>query len=101
MGLRELPRRGQCRVGDAHHFRGPDPGGAREQRTQPFGNELSGIALIDTCFTVIIDLALVVVLDVVTCCHAFVVGVVCANEFAVELKLRGSMLPFLPEIVQG
>ena len=39
MGLRQLPRRGQLRVGDAHHFRDPHPGVAREQRPQSFAVE--------------------------------------------------------------
>ena len=65
------------------------------------GNELSTITFSDTCFAVGINLALVVVVDTGTCGHAFVVGVVRTREFAVELKLRGSMLPLLTEIVQG
>jgi hypothetical protein len=59
------------------------------------GNELSAIALVDTCFTVGVDLALVVVVDARTCSHAFVVGVVCARESTVEFKLHGIILPFL------
>ena len=39
MGLRQLPRLGQLRVGDAHHFRDPHRGVAREQRPQPFAAE--------------------------------------------------------------
>jgi hypothetical protein len=60
----------------------------------------SAIALVDTCFTVGVDLALVVVVDAGTCSHAFVVGVVCARESTVELKLHGIMLPFLSKIIQ-
>jgi hypothetical protein len=36
MGRWQLPRRAQLRVGDAHRFRFPYHGGAREQRPQPF-----------------------------------------------------------------
>jgi hypothetical protein len=39
MGRRKLPRRGQLRVGDAHHASGLPPGGARDQRPQPFAVE--------------------------------------------------------------
>jgi hypothetical protein len=38
MGLRQLPRRGQLRVDDAHHFRSRFEGG-REQGPQPFAAE--------------------------------------------------------------
>jgi hypothetical protein len=62
---------------------------------------LTGHALVDTCFTVRIDLALIVVVDVGTCCHVFVVAVVCAHKFSVELKLSGSNLPLLSKIVEG
>jgi hypothetical protein len=58
-------------------------------RHSRLGNELSAIALVDTCFTVGVDLALVVVVDAGTCSHAFVVGVVRARESTVELKLHG------------
>ena len=40
------------------------------------GNELSTMTLVDTCFAVGVDLALVVVVDAGTCSDAFVVGVV-------------------------
>jgi hypothetical protein len=65
------------------------------------GDKLSTIALVDTCFTVSIDLALVVLIDAGTCCQAFVDGVVRASKFAVDLRLSGSMLLLLPKIVQG
>jgi len=48
-----------------------------------------------------IDLVFVVLVDVRAGCHTVVVGVVCAREFAVELKLSGVVLPFLPQIVQN
>ncbi len=69
-------------------------------RHSRLGNELSAIALVDTCFTVGVDLALVVVVDAGTCRHSFVVGVVRARESTVELKLHGIMLPFLSKIIQ-
>ncbi len=56
-------------------------------RSCQFGNKLTVITLVDTCFAVTIDLALIVVVDAGTCCHTFMVGVVCARKFAVELKL--------------
>ncbi len=62
-------------------------------------HELTAIVLVDTSFAVSVDLALVVVIDSGTCSHVFVVGVVRAREFAVELKLCGSMLPFLSKII--
>jgi hypothetical protein len=49
------------------------------------GNKLSTIALVDTCFTVGVDLVLVVV-DAGTCIHDFVVGFVCVRESTVELN---------------
>ncbi len=39
MGLRQLPQRGQMRVGDDHHFRGTHPEGEREQSPQSFADE--------------------------------------------------------------
>ncbi len=69
-------------------------------RHRRLGNELSAIALVDTCFTVGVDLTLVVVVDAGTCSHAFVVGVVCARESTVKLKLYGIILPFLYKIIQ-
>jgi hypothetical protein len=68
-------------------------------RDSRLGNELSSIALVDTCFTVGVDLELVVVVDAGTSNHAFVVGVVCARESTVELKLHGIMFPFLSKII--
>jgi hypothetical protein len=78
-------------MGDDHHFRGPHPKGEREQRSLSFatetlvfwswrpwslfrrlvglgcncrfGNKLTAIALVDTCFTMSIDLKLIVVVD--------------------------------------
>jgi hypothetical protein len=115
MGGRQLPRRGQLRVDDAHHFRGPypsdhfrgpHPGACGSRGRSHFKccwgvcflklaalaalpsrqlvlvaaagleTRLSSIALVEACFTVSIDLALAVVVDAGTCCHAFVVGVV-------------------------
>ena len=115
MGFRQLPGRGQLRVGDAHHFRGRHPEGGREERPQAFAvvalafwvgrpwkrclrdsrswSRWPGwergvhITLSDTCFDLDINLEIVVVVDTGTCGHAFVVGVVRAREFAVELKL--------------
>jgi hypothetical protein len=69
-------------------------------RDSRLGNELAAIALLDTCFTVGVDLALVVVVDAGTFIHAFVVGVVRARESTVELKLHDIMLPFLSKIIQ-
>jgi hypothetical protein len=119
MGLRQLPRRGQLQVGDDHHFRVRFEGG-REQEPQTrqllfglgspgnvaftpvslvhhnrLGNELSAIALVDTCFTAGVDLTLVVVVDAGTWSHTFVVGDVHARESTFEFKLQGLMLPFL------
>jgi hypothetical protein len=64
------------------------------------GNELSVIVLVDTCFTLGVDLAIVVVVDAGTCSHDFVVGVVCTCISTVEFKLHGIMLPFLSKIIQ-
>ena len=64
-----------------------------------FRNELTVVVLVDTCLTASIDLVLVVVVDVRTCRHDVVGGVVCASKFAVELKLRRGVLPLLDIIV--
>ncbi len=69
-------------------------------RHHRLGNELSAITLVDTCFTVGVDLTLVVVVDAGTCSHTFVVGVVCARESTVKLKLHGIMLLFLSKLIQ-
>ena len=39
MGLRQLPRQGQLRVGDAHHLRDLHPGVVQELRPHPFSGE--------------------------------------------------------------
>jgi hypothetical protein len=61
---------------------------------------MTTITLVDVRFPVIIDLTLVVVVDDRATCHTVVVGVVCAREFAVDLKLSEGILPFLPQVVQ-
>ena len=69
-------------------------------RVHRLGNELPAVALVDSCLVIRIDLALVVVVDARVCLHAIILGVVCASELAVELKLRRGMLPLLVVIVQ-
>ncbi len=64
--------------------------------------EMTVIAVVDACFTLVnIELALVVVVDARSGCHTVVVGVVCAREFVVEVKLSEGKLPFLPQISPG
>ncbi len=61
-------------------------------RDHRLGNELPTVALLDACLTISIDLAFVVVVDVRTCRHAIIRGVVCPSELAVELKLHRGMM---------
>jgi hypothetical protein len=81
MGGRQLPRLGQFRLGDAHHDHGPLEV-AWGQRSQPFAAEAPAFWAWRSR-------------QRGTCNRDFVVGVVRAREFAVELKLCGSMIPFL------
>ena len=64
-------------------------------RVHRLRNELSAVALVDACLTVRIDLSFVVVVDVRTCRHAIIGGVVSTSELVVELKLCRGMLPLL------
>ena len=84
-------------------FSGPDRttvtsiGLGRDHR---LGNELSAVALVDSCLVIGIDLSLLVVVDSRSCLHPIIRGVVCERELAVELKLRRGILPLLPVVVE-
>ena len=58
------------------------------------------MALVDVCLDVNIELALVVVVDVRTCRHVVVGGVVCESKFAVDFDLRRCVFPLLVIIVE-